>query len=400
MHLIYVLLSPTFGMHQYPADLANRAAEGALQRSNVPTFQRWNVSLVTTAGYPRDRYSPAVSIHTPVTSRGTGFAPEGLDLSAYRRTLSAIRHPPSAIGHQPPVTSHQPVVHLTGVHLWNVALVRALRRQGIPVVHTLHDLHPHAGVRFGWLIRVWNRLIIASGAHILVHGRRYRDELLARGLPGGRVTCTPLLHGFWGYQEVSDQPSAISDRPSAIGHPPTVLFFGRLEAYKGLDTLLAAWQRVAGEMPDARLIIAGPRAPGLDLPPLSSGVELRAQRIGDDEACDLFRSASLLVLPYRDATQSALVAAAYTFAVPALVTAAGALGEYVVPGETGWVVPPDDPAALASALRDALGDLARLRAFGNAGQSWYATQRETEQALLVEMYTRLHVCDLGGEAAT
>jgi glycosyltransferase involved in cell wall biosynthesis len=50
-----------------------------------------------------------------------------------------------------------------------------------------------------------------------------------------------------------------------------------------------------------------------------------------------------LVLPYRDATQSALVAHAYFFRKPAIVTRTGALPEYVVEGETGWVVPRADP---------------------------------------------------------
>jgi len=81
----------------------------------------------------------------------------------------------------------------------------------------------------------------------------------------------------------------------------------------------------------------------------------------------LFRSACLLVLPYRDATQSALVAAAYTFGLPVIVTDTGALAEYVVEGETGWIVPPGDARALASALRAALADPGRLSAMGLAG---------------------------------
>ncbi|QLQ08019.1 MAG: hypothetical protein HZY76_19830 [Anaerolineae bacterium] len=79
MRLIYLLLSPTFGMHQYTADLANRlAAEPGA-----------DVHLVTTTTLPRDRYSPAVHIHTPVVTHSTGFA-RGLNPAALRRTLHTI----------------------------------------------------------------------------------------------------------------------------------------------------------------------------------------------------------------------------------------------------------------------------------------------------------------------
>nr|MBC8262796.1 glycosyltransferase [Anaerolineales bacterium] len=204
MRLVYVLLSPTFGMHQYTADLANRMAQAG-----------HDVHLVTTSRVPRDRYAPTVTIHTPVDTTNTGFSPEGLRVSAVRNTQYAIRN------------IDPDIVHFTGVHLWNVPLVWALRRRGIPVVHTLHDLDPHYGRRFSSLIRFWNRLIITSASHILVHGQRYRQQLIAQGLLPDRITHTPLLHLFLSYEA----ESAIRNPQSAIRHEPFALFFGRLEPY-------------------------------------------------------------------------------------------------------------------------------------------------------------------------
>jgi glycosyltransferase involved in cell wall biosynthesis len=260
-------------------------------------------------------------------------------------------------------------------------------------------------VRHGGLIRLWNRLIIGSGAAILVHGRRYRDELIARGLPPERVTYTPLLHGFWGYEAARKLEAGsckLENNNPTIEHQkdprgtlpesvqcPLVLFFGRVEAYKGVDVLLAAWESLKGDLPDARLVIAGPAAAGVTLPALPWGVERRDRRINDSEGFDLFRSARLLVLPYRDATQSALVAAAYTFGLPVIVTGTGALPEYVVEGETGWVVRPGDAPALAGALRAALADRARLSSMGDRGRAWVAAHRREEQACLWQMYEDL-----------
>ncbi|GEM_PF-499441 len=440
MNITYVLLSPTFGMHQYTADLANRAAAGAFEPANVSTSQRSNVRLITTTTLPRDRYSPAVQVVTPVTTHGTGFSREGLDLAACRRVLAALTA--EAPADQPDPTPHEhrtsaarrspsAICHFTGVHLWNLPLVYALRRRGVPVIHTLHDLDPHHGVRFAGLIRLWNRLIIASGCHILVHGRRYRERLIAAGVPPARITCAPLLHGFlsaaypWppALQEAGDTGQGPGGNGGWDAWPFTVLFFGRVEAYKGVDLLLEAWKMLpengpekhsmmmeAAQAPGARrelrLLIAGPIAAGVSLPPLPPGVELRARLILDEEADALFRTADLLVLPYRDASQSALIAAAYAYGLPVIVTRAGALPEYVAEGETGWVAPPGDPSALAAALATAADAAARCAAQSNAGQPTtpradtgggfpgraavrgrFDTWRREEEAILTAMYT-------------
>jgi hypothetical protein len=102
-------------MHQYTADLANRQAA---QPGN-------EVHLVTTANLPRDRYSPAVRIHTPVVTHGTGFSREGLNLPALRRVLQIIDQIAAGSGqrgpergqrsedtlHSPLPTPHSPPPH-------------------------------------------------------------------------------------------------------------------------------------------------------------------------------------------------------------------------------------------------------------------------------------------------
>lgn len=95
-----------------------------------------------------------------------------------------------------------------------------------------------------------------------------------------------------------------------------------------------------------------------------------------------------MVVPYVEASQSALVAAAY-FRKPVIITRVGALPEYVVEGETGWVVPPQDPRVLAPALREALSDPARLARMGETGRDWYDRERQGEGITLQEMYARL-----------
>lgn len=351
-------------MHQYTADLANRLAQAG-----------HDVHLVTTARYPPSRYLPGITVHTPVDTRSTGLSPDVLKIGDMGRTARLV------LGLRPDV------VHITGPHLWNVPLLRRWRAAGLPVVHTLHDLDPHVGAPYGWLLRLWNRAVLRSASHILIHGVRYRERLLDRGLKAGQITCTPLLHLFLGHTWLGEV-EALADR---VRYEPCVLFFGRLEPYKGIAHLLTAWAMTDDRIRrSARLVLAGPgdlsRLWAGALPP---GVEVRNRLIEDTEALDLFRRCSFLVLPYRGATQSALIPAAYFFHKPVIAAPSGALDEYIEDGETGWVIEPEHPASLARCLSRMLGDPDRLARMGTAGRAWYDARRAAEEQTLTAMYEQL-----------
>lgn len=369
MKIVYVLLTPTFGMHQYTADLANRMSHSGHE-----------VHLVTTQTFPRDRYAPAVHLHPVAHTTNSGLSPQSLR----RDQLHAVRHAILQLAPQ--------VVHVTGPHLWNVPLVRALRRAGLPVIHTLHDLDPHAGARLGALLHIWNRLIMHSATRILVHGEQYRARLAALGF-ADRVAYTPLLHLFLSHANHAAAHAPNGSTPDAPdGERPFALFFGRLEKYKGVNNLLAAYAMLGERTPLYHapafdLVLAGPgELPHFWTGSLPGGVMRHKGLVDDELALDLFHRCSLVVLPYIDATQSALVAAAYFFHKPVLVTHVGALPEYVVAGQTGFVVEPDHPPSLARALSEAFDNPARLRAMGAAGRAWYDRRRAEELASLHALY--------------
>jgi alpha-maltose-1-phosphate synthase len=362
MRICYVLLSPTFGMHQYTSDLANRMAQAGHE-----------VHLVTTTRVPRDRYLPAVTLHTPVTLNNTGFSAESLRVRDLARLQATI------IGLQPEV------VHFGGPHLWNVPLVRALTQKGLRVVHTLHDLDPHLGMRHGFLLRLWNQLILRSVHHVLVHGACYRERLLGLGLAPEQVTFTPLLHLFL---SPANQKGLTTQTAMSTQYQPWALFFGRLERYKGVDHLITAAAMMNG-VTDGRpgVILAGQGdLSSMWAGPLPRNVELRNRLIEDEEAVDLFRRCGLVVLPYLDATQSALIAAAYYFRKPVVVTRVGALPEYVEDDQTGRVVEPGHPASMARCLEELLADPVHLAQMGAAGRTWYDAYRDIEISTLLEMY--------------
>ena len=363
MKLVYVVLSPTFGMHQYTADLANRQA-GAYGEPAA------DVTVITPRQAPLDRYAPQVKIQSPVHIAGTGLKYSNLKPGGLRQVYRTI-------------CSAQPdVVHFTGPHVWNPILLRLLRRAGIPAIHTIHDLDPHSGAGYGQLLHLWNGLILRWSQRILVHGQIYRDRLLARGLPADRVVYTPLLHLCLSYQS----EAGLRRAAPTVDYEPFALFFARLEAYKGVDILIDAMRQYSS----GRAIIAGKGGDDYVLPAVvPDNVELRTRQIDDAEAIELFSRCSVVVLPYRDATQSAVVATAYFFGKPVIVTRTGALPEYVVDGETGWLIAPNNVPQLVAALRQATSDAVRAAQAGRAGRDWYQAQCQQERVQLKSLYEEL-----------
>jgi glycosyltransferase involved in cell wall biosynthesis len=357
--LVYVLLSPTFGMHQYTADLAHQAL-----------MLGHEVHVVTTSRLPRDRYMAQVQIHTPVAHCSTGFTGEGarpLELGRLWRCIKGLR--PDR-------------VHFTGAHLWNPLLLAMLRQAGYATIHTLHDLDPHIAAPHGRLIRLWNWFVIAAAHQLLVHAERYQQRLLRHGRSAACVHAWPLSHTFLGAGAATQLCTAAPNRT----WEPWVLFFGRLEVYKGINVLLAAAKAVAENSIESfpSLVLAGRGVLPDRLPP---GVIHLDRHIDDALGCNLFQRCRALVLPYTSATQSALPATAYAFGKPVIVADSGALAEVVIPGKTGWVVPSNDAPALAVAI-DAVrvATPSTLAGIGEAGRQKFEKLRQVQAEKLAALY--------------
>jgi len=122
-------------------------------------------------------------------------------------------------------------------------------------------------------------------------------------------------------------------------------------------------------MPEARFVIAGEG----DLRPYqkqianASNLEVINSYISDDQVAPLINKSSILVLPYTQASQSAVIPVAYAFEKPVVTTSVGCLMDVVEDGLTGLVVPPRDPQALAQAMLTLLGDPEMRRNCGRKG---------------------------------
>jgi glycosyltransferase involved in cell wall biosynthesis len=233
-----------------------------------------------------------------------------------------------------------------------------------PLVLTAHDVlprDPRPGQRDA------QRRLYERVDAVVVHSEHGRARLTGElGIEPGKVHAIP--HGA--FEHLTRVPGERPLPPALAAVPadrPVVLFFGLMRPYKGLDVLLEAWRALAA---DAELWIVG--LPRMDLTALRaaapSSVRWHPRFVGDHELASFFRRADLVVLPYRQIDQSGVLATALAFGAPLLLSAVGGFPEVAATGAAA-LVPPGDPAALATELRRLLGDSAareRLRAAARA----------------------------------
>jgi len=154
-------------------------------------------------------------------------------------------------------------------------------------------------------------------------------------------------------------------------NPQVILSVARLVPDKDHDTLIAAFSQVSAAFPEAELWLVGdgPRRQAIQEQVRRS---LAPDRVrfwpGQPDIRPLLHQACLLVLSSCYEALPNVVLEAMAAGLPVVATRVGGLPELVVPGRTGWLVPPGDAPALAAAMSQALGDADTREALGRAGR--------------------------------
>jgi glycosyltransferase involved in cell wall biosynthesis len=295
-------------------------------------------------GYVREE------LFIPVSSRLLRGAPR----ARFRRLLKGAEYLPSVRRLLRRVDVLEPdVVHVQWLPRPELD-VRWLRRLAAarPTVLTAHNALPRRRRAYG----AW-RDALSAAARVVVHSRQAVEQLAELGVSRDRVVRV--------HHAVFDAPGAPEAGPP-WGH--TLLFFGLIRRYKGLDVLVEALPEIRRRVPDVRLVVAGdPLDPVEDVQERAAAlgvmetIDWRLGFVPAHEIAPLLASATALVLPYRQIESSGVLALAFGHGRPAVVSDLGAVGDEVRDFGAGRAVPPEDPAALARACADLLSDEDELR---------------------------------------
>jgi glycosyltransferase involved in cell wall biosynthesis len=259
------------------------------------------------------------------------------------------------------------------------------RAEGIDVIHT-HMSSAHA---FGALLRLFYRIPCVATAHKLnlqlhwaVNDRVicHNDESMRYMRRVNLVRPSRLRKvPAWvdeTYLDVPAEPREQTRRRLGVPQGKILLTtVGNIEPRKGLMDLVEAMPQVVAAGHDVVHVLCG-----ADINLYRSHLEQRARELGvaerlmfagqlpDTDMVRLMQATDLYVQPSRIETGPLVVLEAMALGLPVVGTVCGSMPEFVVPGETGDLVPVEDPAALARSIAASLGDPARLTQMGESAR--------------------------------
>ena len=250
----------------------------------------------------------------------------------------------------------------------------------VATVHSLEPLRPWKAEQLGggYALSSWaEKTALEAADAIIAVSKGSRDDMLERAYPDidpGKVTV--IYNGIDTEQYAPDRDTDVLEKYGVDPDRPSVVFVGRITRQKGVEHLLEAARSF---LPEAQLVLCAGSA---DTPELGADVE---RRVADLQAT---RSGVVWLeqmLPKREVIQ--LLSHATVFACPSIyeplgivnleamaceaavvASEVGGIPEVVVDGETGFLVPPGEPAPFAERVNALIEDPGKARAMGRAGR--------------------------------
>ena len=228
-------------------------------------------------------------------------------------------------------------------------VARLLRKKGIRVVTILDNVIPHETKFFD---KPFSRWFLRQNSSCVAMSEAVRAD--ARSL-APEVPCILQSHPL--YDHFGQKSDKFAAREELFLDPDlrTLLFFGLIRDYKGLDLLIDALP-LLGE--GYQLVVAGESYGKFDkyesriaATGLGANIKVFNRYIDDDEVPRFFSAADVCVLPYKSATQSGITGIALHFEVPVVATPVGGLAESVEGPGIGVMAKEVNAEALADAIR-------------------------------------------------
>ena len=214
--------------------------------------------------------------------------------------------------------------------------------------YTLHDPFPHTG-EANFKKALLKKLIINKSKRIILLNQKDLDPFIKKyRLQPNKVVLSSI--GIYNvYKQLSNPKKNIIKN--------SILFFGRVSVYKGIDYLCQSIVSIQGEIPDLKTYIIGNGTYWFDINPYSSkGIKFINRYIPINELVEYINNVEIIVCPYTDATQSGVIMTALAFRKPIIATSVGGIPEILEHNVTGILVNPKNVKELSIAIKQLLYD--------------------------------------------
>lgn len=265
------------------------------------------------------------------------------------------------------------IVHYNGLMLAAFVTTLFLKRKN--VLWTIHDPYPHTGDESASTTAL-HRLIGFLNVNIILHNKFWMNDFIHD------YSVNPKKIYYVKHGAMDVYCSFCDQRSHHVPQNKTLLFFGRISKYKGIEYLIHAAIKAKSRIPDLKIIIAGSGKYYFDITEYQNNelFEFRNRYIGNEELVELVQECDAVVCPYTDATQSGVILTAFALNKPVIATAVGGIPEVVISDVTGKLVPAKDEDALSDAIVDMLSNPEKKQVmskniekqFGSGEFSWNA----------------------------
>jgi glycosyltransferase involved in cell wall biosynthesis len=237
------------------------------------------------------------------------------------------------------------IIHITHFHIWCffVYLFRPLFKYKI--FYGVHDNPFEPKEEPAFLMNFLEKFFVKKADLILTYSN-FMKESIKKYVLNKTVEVLPLgIH--------SDLCPQLEKKFNLKKESLNVLFFGRLENYKGIDTLVKAFKILKKENLKIQLTIAGRGKIEKDLENkiYELGIVFKNYWLSNEELCKLIKECDILVAPYKKATQSGIISTALAYGIPVVATNVGSFKEYIKDGENGFLINVDDFLSLAEKVK-------------------------------------------------
>ncbi len=226
------------------------------------------------------------------------------------------------------------------LHVWNLAIMMRCHKN-TKFYQMIHDIIPHDGDKQAKSVDFMNKTVCKLTDYIVLPSKMFVSRVSEiYGFDSNHVRSMEMWKRFPDYSEPR--------------FTKRVLFFGRINPYKGIDNLL----EIAKMCPEIKFDVIGRVDPQVqtivDQIKQLTNVSVNNEFVTDAEMTEAFLDADWVVLPYNSASQSGVVMDAYRFGRPCIAFNVGAIAEQVSDGISGYLIEPGNNEAFAKKLKEAM----------------------------------------------